>query len=55
MGLTLKGVSTSLGISRNTAGNYCVGKRCDKQDEVEIPMHILLACAAIEHKLPPIK
>lgn len=55
MGLTLDGVSRSLGISRNTAGNYCLGKRCDKAEEVEVPKHILLACSAVEAGLPPVK
>lgn len=55
MGLTLRGVADVLGISRNTAGNYSVGRRCDKEEEVEVPKHILLACSAVENNLPPIK
>ncbi len=55
MGLTLRGASHVLGISRNTAGNYNVGRRCDKLEEVEVPKYILLACSAVEHKLPPVQ
>lgn len=58
MGLTLREVSSALGIARNTAGNYCTGKRSDKKDddgEVIVPKHILLACNAVEQGLPPIK
>lgn len=55
MGFTLRGVAGALGISRGTAHNYCAGKRCDIEEPVEIPKHILLACSAVEEGLPPIQ
>lgn len=55
MGLSLKGVAGVLGISRNTAFNYCSGHRCDKKEAVKVPRHILLACSAVENKLPPVQ
>lgn len=56
MGLSLRGVSLALGISKNSAQNYCAGKRWqpEGQEDVEIPKPILLACAAIENGILPI-
>lgn len=45
-----------MGVARNTAGNYCLGKRTDGgvEEVVEVPKYILLACTAVERDLPPV-
>jgi predicted transcriptional regulator len=53
MGFTRRHVSNALGIAINTVAGYRAGKRTS--GEVEVPKNILLACAAIEEGLPPIK
>ena len=57
MGYTLRNVTNALGIARNTAGNYCTGRRLGKLGEeemVEVPKVVLLACSAVEQGLPPV-
>lgn len=55
MGLTLRGVSQSLKIARNTAANYSSGSRVDSDKDVEVPYVVLLACSALERGIPPVK
>jgi hypothetical protein len=59
MGFTRRHVSNALGIAVATVAGYRAGKRTGispgESIPVEVPKHILLACAAIEKRLPPIK
>lgn len=58
MGYTQKEVARSLDMSVSGVRYYCAGGRRDKKGDVskkvEIPIAILLACAALEAKLSPI-
>lgn len=54
MGFTQKQASDALGLSRTTVVNYDLGKRCDVEGPVVVTKVVLLACNAIENKLPPI-
>lgn len=53
MDLTQTQAAKALGLSENTVANYDGGKRCDRVS-VAIPRVVLLACRAVEEKLPPI-
>lgn len=51
MGLTQKQAAAALKLAENTVGNYDYGRRCDVEENVIVPHHVLLACAAIEARL----
>lgn len=59
MGFTYRDAAKSLKLCMASVGYYSVGERRDAEDSeakpVEVPHVVLLACAAIEGKLPPIK
>lgn len=55
MGMTQKQAASVLGLAQNTVGNYDFGRRCDVDGNVMVPLHILLACAAVEAKLSPVR
>lgn len=59
MNFTYRETAKNLGICVASVGFYSVGTRKDnKEDEgksVEVPKVVLLACSAVENKLPPIQ
>lgn len=54
MGFTQLETAIIFDLDINTIRNYELGRRCDCSYPVIVPRIILLACAAIEQKLPPI-
>ena len=55
MAFTHKKASVALGVSFNTVANFYRGKRTEHGDYVVIPHTVMLACAAIEANIEPIK
>lgn len=59
MGFSYREAARSLGVCMASVGLYTAGKRKNNKEDderlVEVPLSILLACSAIEQKLPPIK
>jgi len=53
-GFTQQQAADALGLFRVTIVNYERGSRMDSPNEVKIPLHIALACAAIEAGLKPV-
>lgn len=54
MGMSEQAAAFALGLGKCTVANYSTGKRYSPAGAVNVPKHILLACAAIESGLPPI-
>lgn len=54
IGLTQVKAAEAIGVSERTVENYEKGKRSDTDRPVEVPKTVLLACSAVEHKLPPV-
>lgn len=54
MNLTQKQAARILGITVVCVGNYDRGMRYGPEGEVDVPIYIRYACAAIENNLPPI-
>lgn len=59
MGLTYEEAALRLDLCRAAISNYNSGMRRNKKEDelapVEVPKHILLACAAIEAGLTPVE
>lgn len=59
MGLTYRETAIILDLCMASVGYYTVGIRKKKDGDttksVEVPKTILLACSAVENKLPPIQ
>jgi len=57
MSFSIKDTTLTLDLSKGTVKLYMAGKR--KKDgeyqDVQVPVIVLLACSAVESKLPPIK
>jgi len=57
MSFSIKGAALALDLSKGAVKLYMAGKR--KKDgeyqDVQVPVIVLLACSAVESKLPPIK
>ena len=57
--LSYSKAAKALGLSISSIGFYDRGTRKNQQDaeakDVDVPMTVLLACSAVENKLPPIK
>lgn len=58
MGFTYRETASILDICAASVGFYIAGTRKDyKEDQgkpVEVPRIVLLACSAVENKLPPV-
>jgi len=52
--LTQVAAAKVLGLGKTTVANYDAGKRHAPDGDVVVPKIVLLACRAVEHKLPPV-
>lgn len=59
MKLSYSQASKAVGLSISSVGFYSRGTRKNQKEgdekDVDVPMTVLLACAAVEKQIPPIK
>lgn len=59
MKLSYRQAAEALGICSSAVGFYSRGTRkntkASEETFVEVPKTVLLACSAVEHKLPPVQ